>query len=87
MYGSCLGGPDTGDTHLSQPVTLIPAPKCKDILIAPFRRNPQIEQITPEYEVLLAGSIDAAFCVQDVVLQILIQYSMAILPSIKPIHN
>ena len=32
--------------------------KYQDIFIAPFRHNPQTEEIAPEYEVLLVGSID-----------------------------
>ena len=35
----------------------------------------QVEEIAPEYEVLLAGSVDAAFCIWDVVFHVLVQCS------------
>ena len=46
--------------------------KYQDIFVTSFRRHPQIEEVTPEYEVFLAGSIDTAFSIWDVVLQVLV---------------
>ena len=58
----------------------------QDIFVAPFRCNPQIEEIVPEYDVLLVGCIDLAFCIWDMVLQVLVQCPVVILPSCQPVH-
>ena len=59
----------------------------QDIFVAPFRHNLQVEEIVPEYKVLLAGSIDVAFCIGDLVFHVLVQCPVIIFPSSKPIHN
>ena len=58
----------------------------QDVFIAPFRHNPQIEEIAPEYEVLLTGSVDLALGIQDMVLEVLVQYPVVILLSFQPVH-
>ena len=60
--------------------------KYQDILVAPFRCNLQVEEIAPEYEVLLAGGIDAAFCIVDLMFHVLVQCPVVIFPSFQPIH-
>ena len=59
----------------------------QDIFVAPFRCNPQIEEIVLEYEVLLAGSIDLAFGIRDMVLEVLFKCPVVILLSCQPVHN
>ena len=44
----------------------------QDIFVTSFRRHPQKEEVTPEYEVFLVGSIDTAFSIWDMVLQVLV---------------
>ena len=46
--------------------------KYQDIFVTSLRHHPQIEEVMPEYEVFLAGSIDTAFSIWDVVLQVLV---------------
>ena len=60
--------------------------KYQDIFIAPFRHNPQIEEIAPEYKVLLAGSIGLAFSIRVMVLEVLVQCLVVILLSSQPVH-
>ena len=55
--------------------------KYQDIFIAPFRHNLQVKEIVPEYEVLLAGSVDAAFCIWDLVFHVLVPCLVVIFPS------
>ena len=61
--------------------------ECQDVFITSFRCHPQVEEIAPEYEVLLACSIDAAFRIWDVVLQVLVQCVVIVLPPSKPVHD
>ena len=61
--------------------------ECQDIFITSFRHHPQVEEIAPEYEILLACSIDAVLCVWDMVLQVLVQCVVIILPPSKPVHE
>ena len=44
----------------------------QDIFVTSLRHHPQIEEVTPEYEVFLTGSIDTVFSIWDVVLQVLV---------------
>ena len=60
--------------------------KYQDIFVAPFRHNLQVEEIAPEYEVLLAGGIDAAFCIWDLVFHALVQCPVVVFSS-KPVYN
>ena len=55
--------------------------KYQDIFVAPFRHNLQVKEIAPEYKVLLAGGIDAAFCIWDLVFHVLVQCLVVIFPS------
>ena len=41
----------------------------------------------PEHEVLLAYSVDAAFRIWGVVLQVLVQCAVVVLPPSKPVHD
>ena len=61
--------------------------KHQDIFVTPFRHNLQVEEIAPEHKVLLAGSVDAAFCIWDLVFHELVQCPVVIFPSSKPVHN
>ena len=61
--------------------------RCQDVFITSFRHHPQAEEIVPEHEVLLVCSIDAAFCIWDVVLQVLVQCAVIVLPPSKPVHD
>ena len=61
--------------------------ECQDVFITSFRHDPQVEEIAPEYKILLACGIDVAFHIGDVVLQVLVQCAVVILPPSKPIHD
>ena len=60
--------------------------KYQDVFVAPFRHNPQIEEIAPKHEVLLVGHVDPAFGIQDMVLEVLVQCLVVILLSFQPVH-
>ena len=55
--------------------------KYQDIFVAPFRHNLQVKEIAPEYEILLVGSVDAAFCIRDLVFHVVVQCPVVIFPS------
>ena len=59
----------------------------QDVFITSFRCHPQVEEIAPEHEGLLACSIDVAFRVWDMVLQVLVQCAVVVLPLSKPVHD
>ena len=61
--------------------------KYQDIFVTPFRHNLQVEKIVPEHEVFLAGSVDAAFGIWDLVFHKLVQGLVVIFSPSKPIHH
>ena len=61
--------------------------KYQDIFVTPFRHNLQVEKIVLEHEVLLAGGVDAAFSIWDLVLHKLVQGLLVIFSPSKPIQH
>ena len=61
--------------------------KYQDVFVTPFRCDVLgIEKIALEHKVLLAGGVDAAFSIWDLVFHKLVQGLVVVFPSSKPIH-